>query len=550
MLGSAVAGGPTGAAAPSDPATHPIVAMRRLTEAEYRRSIADVFGPDIKIKGRFEPEVRRDGLIAIGSGQASISSSGMEQYYSMAGGVSAQIMGTGLRKAYMPCAPASDKKPDDACAAKFLTKYGRLLYRRPLDDKETKALVKVARDVTVQSGDFYAGLEETLTTMLASPHFLFRVERAAGPAKDGMIPLDDYSRASRISFMFWDAPPDQALLTAAEHGELSTSEGLAKQVDRLAASPRLADGMTAFFDDMLQFDQFRVTTKDAVMFPKYNQVVADEARQQTLKTVLDLLITKNGDYRDIFTTRDTFMTRTLALVYKVPYTSQDAWAPYTFTQTSDRAGVTSQIGFLALFGHPAESSPTKRGVALNEIFFCQPIPPPPGNVDFSAASNTTPNHLKTMRLRLQAHANNPTCAACHTIVDPLGVSLEKFDALGQYRDSEEGEAIDASSQIGGVKFSGGGGLGYVLHDNPRVVSCAVKDLYSSGTGHAVGTADRKVVDDLTKVFAAGNYRVPAFLKTMAETDAFYTAPEPPKSAPPPVKVASATPNPSALKETK
>jgi hypothetical protein len=203
-----------------------------------------------------------------------------------------------------------------------------------------------------------------------------------------------------------------------------------------------------------------------------------------------------------------------------------------------------------LFGHPAESSPTKRGVALNEIFFCQPIPPPPGNVDFTAASNTTPGHLKTMRLRLQAHANNPTCAACHTIVDPLGVSLERFDALGQYRDTEEGEPIDASSQINGVKFSGGAGLGYVLHDNPRVVSCAVKDLYAFGVGHAVGAADRKTVDDLTKTFAAGDYRVPAFLKTMAESDAFYSAPLPAKPAAPPAKVASLTPNPSNSTETK
>jgi hypothetical protein len=149
-----------------------------------------------------------------------------------------------------------------------------------------------------------------------------------------------------------------------------------------------------------------------------------------------------------------------------------------------------------------------------------------------------------MRLRLQAHATNPTCAACHSLVDPLGVSLETFDALGQTRTMEDGVMIDASSQVGGVKFVGGAGLAGVLHDNPRVVSCAVKDLYSTGVGHAVGAGDRKLVDDLTKTFAAGNYRVPAFLKAMASRDDFYTAALPAKAAPAPVKVAQATPTPS------
>jgi hypothetical protein len=522
------------AATPSNPASHNIVAIRRLTEAEYRRSIADIFGPEIKIKGRFEPEVRRDGLIAIGSSQASISSSGMEQYYAMASGISEQVTGEHLRKTFVACTPASVQKPDDACAGQFFTKYGRLLYRRPLDDKELKGLVKTSHDVTTQSKDFYAGLQETLTTVLTSPSYLFRVERAGGAAKDGMIPLDDYSRASRLSFMLWDAPPDDALLAAADHGQLSTPDGLKAQVDRLSASPRLADGMSAFFDDMLQFVLFRTQTKDAAAFPKYSQVIAEQARQQTLRTMIDLLVTKNGDYRDIFTTRDTFMTRGLALVYKVPYTSSKDWSPYTFTTDSGRSGVLTQISFLSLFAHPAESSPTKRGVALNEIFLCQPIPPPPGNVDFSAINDTSPTRLRTLRLRLAQHANNPTCAGCHTIVDPLGVSLEKFDALGQFRTMDDGELIDDSSQIGGKTFAGAQGLGLILHD-----------LYSAGAGRAVtSTADRKTVDGLTKSFGAGDYRIPSFLKTMAASEDFYTAPQPSKTPAPPVKVASATPNPS------
>jgi hypothetical protein len=408
------------------------------------------------------------------------------------------------------------------------------------------SLVTTARKATTQSKDFYIGIDETLTSMVASPYFLFRIERAAGTGANGQPTLDDYSRASRLSFMFWDAPPDEELLLAAQKGELSTQAGLARQVDRLAASPRLTDGMNAFFDDMLQMDLFKTQTKDAAKYPKYSQVVAEESRQQTLKTITTLLLDKNGDYRDIFTTPDTFMTRTLAMVYKTPYTSSAAWAPYSFPADSGRSGVLTQISFLSLFAHPAQSSPTKRGAALNEIFFCQPVPPPPADVDFSAVNGAGPDRQKTARLRLEQHRTNPSCAACHKIMDPLGLTLEKFDTLGQSRETEDGQPIDVSSDMAGTKFTGATGLGKVMHDSPQVPSCLVRNLYSTGVGRAPLNADYKVIDGLTRTFVDGNYRVPAFLKTMATSEAFFSAPPPPK----PKAAAPAAPASTAQKETR
>ncbi len=527
------------AVAQSSVGSRDIVAMRRLTESQYRHSIADIFGPSIRITGRFEPEVRTDGLIAIGAGQAGISASGMEQYYAIATSVASQVMAPANRKQMVPCEPAAARGADDACARAFFTRYGRLLYRRPLEDRELTALVGVAHRASAEAADFYVGLEETLSTMLTSPNFLFRIERAGGPAKSGMIPLDDYSRASRLSFLLWDSAPDDVLLTAAQRGELAKADGLQRQVDRLASSPRLSDGVSAFFDDMLQLDRFASLTKDAQAFPKYSQVLADQARQQTLRTILNLVLTRNGDYRDVFTTRDTFMTRSLALVYQVPYTSSADWAPYSFTPDSGRTGVISEIGFLALFGHPAESSPTKRGVALNEIFLCQPISPPPANVDFSAVTGTGPGRLKTVRERLSIHATTPACASCHTLMDPPGLSLERFDSLGQSRDREDGEPIDVHSQIDGVSFEGAPGLGQLLHDDPRTTTCLVRDLYSAGIGRPIAGSDRATVDNLTKAFSSGGYRLPAFLKSLVASNDFYLAPAPSKSPAAPQVVASA-----------
>lgn len=509
-----------------------IVAMRRLTGVQYRQIIADVFGPEVKVQGRFEPEARREGLIAVGSGSASISAAGMEQYFAMAGRIADQAMAPERRAAIATCEPASLQGPDDACAAAFFRDYGRRLFRRPLSDAEVAKRVSLANRVAAERQDYYAGLREGVVSLLTAPDFLFRIERSDPARSKGKeLVLDPYARASRLSFLFWNTGPDEELLKAADSGALMTPEGLKTQVDRLSASPRAADGVRAFFDDMLQLELFEHQSKDPAKFPKYSQLLAVAAREQTLKTVLELVLTRNGDYRDIFTSRDTFMTRQLAMVYKVPYTSRAEWAPYTFDETEGRSGVLTQISFLSLFSHPARSSPTKRGVALNEVFLCEVTPSPPGNVDFSLVNESEGSPLKTVRLRLEAHANDETCASCHTMVDPPGLALERFDSLGEYRERENGEKIDVSAEMDGVKFEGAPGLGMLLRDNPRVPACLVRNLYQTAIGRPTEQAEKPLLQSLTKTFADGGYRVPAFMKTLAMSEALYRAAPEPKTKP-------------------
>src|SRR5262245_62003568 len=176
----------------------------------------------------------------------------------------------------------------------------------------------------------------------------------------------------------------------------------------MVASPKLADGAKAFFTDMLQFEHFDSLTKDAATYPKYSQKVADSAREQTLMTVLNLLIDQNRDYRDIFTSNETFINRALAPVYKVPYLSRADWAPYTFPDSSERSGILTQVTFLSLFSHPGASSPTKRGIKINEIFKCSPTPEPPADVDFSKVQALDKG---TVRTRLLDHMQNTGCVA-------------------------------------------------------------------------------------------------------------------------------------------
>jgi Protein of unknown function (DUF1592)/Protein of unknown function (DUF1588)/Protein of unknown function (DUF1595)/Protein of unknown function (DUF1585)/Protein of unknown function (DUF1587) len=514
----AFAATPVQAPKPASGQAMPIkVALRRITETQYRHTIADVFGPTIKINARFEPEKRVDRLLAIGSAQLSLTSSGFEQYFILASSISDQVLGERQRTASVPCKPADPTRADDACARLFIERYGERLFRRPLTKSETVARLRTASTGARQSGDFYAGLKLALTSLLVAPEFLFRVETAEpDPAHPQQYRLDGYTKAARLSFLLWDSAPDQELLAAARSGAIHTEAGLKQQLNRMIESPRFEDGVRAFFTDMLELDGIENLVKDPAIYPKFNQSVSDSAKEQTLKTAIDLLVRKRRDYRDLFTSNDTFINRPLASVYRIPLASSGDWAPYTFPQSSERSGILTQVSFLSLFAHPGTSSPTKRGIKVYEIFMCQGTPDPPADVDFSRVQDSSKG---TVRARLLDHMQNTGCAVCHRRTDPPGLALEHFDGLGQLRTMENGTAIDVSAGINGVKFEGAQGLGQFLHDDPRVPGCLVRNVYAYGAGREIDDEDYLV--DQTKAFAGSGYRFPDLIEQIASSRDFF-----------------------------
>lgn len=539
------------------------VAIRRITETQYRHTIADVFGPQIKIKGRFEPEKREERLLAIGNAELSLTSSGFERYFALASSISEQVLEEKQRTASVPCKPANPAGADDICARKFIEKYGERLFRRPLAKSEIVARIKAASAGATQSGDFYAGLKLALTSLLVAPEFLFRVETAEpDPANRSQYRLDAYTKAARLSFLLWDSAPDPELLAAARSGAIHTQAGLKQQVTRLISSPRFEDGVRSFMADMLQLDGFENLVKDPAIYPKFNQNVAESAREQTLKTVIDLLVRKKEDYREIFISNETFINRPLAAVYRVPFawppapassssssTSSSAslasssststappsaasssagaaaaasssgdWTPYTFPQSSERSGILTEISFLSLFAHPGSSSPTRRGIKVHEIFMCEPTPDPPANVDFSRVQASNKG---TIRSRLLDHMNNPGCSSCHRRTDPPGLALEHFDGLGELRTMENGAKIDVSADLYGAKFVGAQGLGKFLHDDSRVPACLVNNVYAYGVGRKTDYHDEDYLADQTKVFADNSYRLPDLMLQIASSPQFF-----------------------------
>ena len=489
-----------------------------MTAEQYRNTLSYVFGPGISIPTAFAPVQRTDGLLSVGTSFAGITAAQMEIYQKTAATAAQQVVDERNRNFLVPCTPKNPQAADDACARQFLAGVGRLVYRHSLDQQRLDGYVKEAGATATRLKDFYAGLGVALEGVLLSPRVLMVSERAeADPQKPGQQRLDGHSLATRLSFFLWNAAPDDLLLKAAETGELHTQKGLQKQLDRMLASPRLEAGMRAFFDDMFHFEDFNNLAKDAAIYPVFTTTAVQDAREQTLRTVIDQLITKDRDYRDLFTSRETFISPSLAAIYKLP--TSPGWSPYEFPEGSPRMGLLTHISFLAGHSHPGRSSATLRGKALREVLLCQVVPRPPANVDFSAVENPKGN-LRTARDRVNFHLENPVCAGCHKITDPMGLALENFDGAGQYRETERGVAIDATGSLDGKSFTDVKGLAQAMHDHPAVTSCIVKRVYAYGTGSPTTGADRQMLQGLDKNFAANGYRLRELLKTVVMSSAF------------------------------
>lgn len=492
--------------------------LRLISQDQYNNTLASIFGPDVVPDVKLTPFERTEGLLALGAAYDGFTTDSLEKFQAIATAVSSRVVSPERRDFFISCKPSDPKRADDACAVKFLGRYGERLFRRPLRSGELTEAVAKAAEGTESTGDFYKGLSLAFERLLMSPKTLLIEDIVeADPKNRGQKRINAFSLASRLSFFLWNMAPDDVLLKAAADGELYKPEGLAHVVDAMLASPKLEIGMRAFFDDMLGLSEFDILAKDATIYPSFTGKVAVEAREQTLRTIVDLLLTRKGDYRDLFTTRDTFIAPSIAGLYQQP--AIKSWAAYTIPQNSPRAGIVMQAGFLALHSHPGRSSATLRGKALRELLLCQPVPRPPANVDFSVFEKPNPN-LRTARERLMAHQANPVCAGCHRITDPIGLAFEHFDGAGQYRDTEKGAAIDVSGEFDGKKFKSADEFAQVLHDSPAIPACLVKRVYSYATGVRLDPAQGSQIEYLNSQFAREGYRLPSLLRMIALSPAF------------------------------
>lgn len=499
------------------------VALRRLTAEQYERSVHDVLGAHITVPSRLDPDDRREGLLAVGSTFAGITPSGFEKYEAAASTIAQQALEPDYRDALVGCEPASLADPDEACARPFLERVGRRLFRRSLTEEESNARIAIAEAAANDLGSFYQGLELALVSLLISPEFLFRVEEVEpDPRNEDRLRLTSLSMASRLSYLLWNTTPDEELLDAGERGDLVDDGELVSQIERLLASPRLEVGLRSLFADLYDFRQFDdgLVRKDGTLFPIYTQPMIEEAKEQTLRTIVSHLA-RGLDYPSLFTTRESFLTRRLGVVYQVPVPTSVGWEPYRFADDSGRAGLLSHVSLNALHSHPGRSSATLRGKFVREVLLCQEVPAPPANIDFSIVENTE-GELRTARERLEVHVENDACAGCHALTDPIGLALENFDAVGMYRTEENGTSIDSSGQLDGVPYDDAVGLGQALAEHPNLGPCLVRNLYRYSVGRQPERSEEELLEALSEAFAESGYQVDELLRKILLSDGFRT----------------------------
>ncbi len=500
------------------------VALRRLTSQQYTQSIHDVLGESIVGPSRIEPDARLEGLLGVGASFVSVTPSGFEKYEAAATAIAEQALGSELRAANLSCEPSSADGADDSCASEFISTIGRRLFRRTLADDEIAMRVAIAAGSATELGDFYAGLEMALTSLLVSPNFLFRVEEIEpDPADGSRLRLTSTSVATRLSYLIWNSTPDDELLDVAESGDLLSAGTLTAQAARLLDSPKAEAGIRALFSDLLTFRRIDdgLVRKSPTQFPAFTLTLAGDAKEQTLRTIVDHLVTNELDLRELYTTRRTFLTPSLGSVYAVPF-GGGAWGPYEFAEDGPRAGLLSHVSLMSITAHPGRSSATLRGKFVREVLLCQDIPDPPANVDFSIVENTS-GELRTARERLGEHVTNDACAGCHTLMDPIGLAFENFDAIGAYRTQENGANIDASGNLDGQRYDDAIGMGQALRDHESLGPCMTRNLYRYAVGRNPVPGEQVLLTFLDERFADSGYRWGSLIDALVLNDGFLTA---------------------------
>lgn len=486
-------------------------AMRRLTRAQYGNCVTDLLGP-VNLPVDLDPDNPIHGFTSIGAREVTIAPRAAEQFEAAAFDVAGQVFGNGERRAgLVGCDPA-----DGACVRDFLNRFGRLAWRRALTGEEMDELAGLHAELSSTLRDPWKALEYTVAAVLQSPFFLFRVEQGEGGR------YTDLELASRLSFLIWNTAPDDALLAAAERGELATPAGIEAQARRLLADPRAREAMRHFWGEYFVLDRLDGLTKDAALFPQYTPTLGG-AMKREIEGLLDhLVFTQDTDIRTLLTTRTAFIDNELAALYGLPPVEGPGHQQVELPPDSPRGGLLATGGVLALNAHNTVSSPTFRGKFIQNNILCFDIPaPPPGIPELEEGAGGE----ETTREKLARHASNPSCNGCHQFMDPLGVALENFDAIGAFRTTEHGLPIDASAEYDGVAFEGPRELGQLLRPRDEVAACFARRLYRHGMGQLESEAEEIAVRDLTRAFAGEGHRFQGLILALVTSDAFRLAGE-------------------------
>jgi hypothetical protein len=432
----------------------------------------------------------------------------------------AGVSDTPSRQRIFVCRPATERD-DLPCATRILSTLARRAFRRPVTDQDLEAPLAFFRSAR-QSGDFEAAIREAIPTILASPKFLYRVERTpANVASGSMHRITDLELASRLSFFLTGRTPDEPLLAAAERGGLSDPDALDAQVRRLLADSRSRSLVTSFAFQWLKLRALDDADPDAVVFPSFDDSLRDAFRRE-VELFVESIIREDRSVVELLTASHTFVNERLALHYGVPNVRGDQFRRVTLPDPN-RWGILGKGAVLTVTSYANRTAPVLRGAwILENILGTPPAAPPPDVEGFP--ENKDGEKARSVREIMEQHRAKPSCNSCHGVMDPLGFALENFDAIGEWRnvDRHAGTAIDASGQLAdGTPIAGPADLRQALMRRPeQFVQTMTEKLMTYALGRSVEYYDMPVVRQIVRETARDDYRFSSIVLAIVKSAPF------------------------------
>jgi hypothetical protein len=485
--------------------------LRRLTRDEYDATVAELANDTTKPGREFPPEARALGFFNIADAQ-TITSLHAESYKTGAEGVAERA--TANVQALLGCSES-----DGACVDGFIQRFGTRAYRRPLAADEAARL----RQVYVwgqQNTTAADGVRMVIEVLLQSPDFLYRPELGAAVAAPGVLHLSSYEMATRLSYLLRGSLPDQTLLDEAAADRLKTAEQVRAQAERLLGDTRARETFKSFHRQWLDLDRTSTLERDATVYSGYSDAIPDLLKRETEAFIDHVIFEDGGQLTTLLTAPYTFANATLSSFYGLTATAGDAFAKIA-VNPAQRKGLLTQGSLLALHAQPLQTSPVHRGKFIRESFLCQFLPPPPANLVI------TPPELDpslTTRERFAQHSADESCAGCHQQMDPLGLGFEHFDAVGRWRDVENGLPIDATGNVVLTDvdgdFDGAAALADKLAQSQQVADCMMKEWARFTLGRSETLEDSCSLERTKEKFTAANRDIKQLVLALTQTDAF------------------------------
>jgi hypothetical protein len=497
--------------------------IRRLTRFEYNNTVRDLLGDTTEPASSLPPEEEVQGF----NNQAAaltVSDLLAEQYMKVAEDVSERAV-QDMTSLLNGCDYVADA---DACADAFIADFGKRAFRRPLEADET-ARLRALFDTAVNDpdfGTFEEGVRFVIEAVLQSPHFLYRPEfGGADPVEADVVPLTDFELATKLSYMLWNTMPDAELFAAAEAGEVHTPEQLAEQARRMLQDDKAKAAIRNFHEQWLLLHHLDTISKDEQVYPEYSGDMRALWKEELEAFIEHVILEDDGTLQTLLTANYTFANAQLASFYGDDITEMPAGAEFEKVSVDPerRAGFLTMGALMATHANVNQSSPVFRGKFIREQLMCDILPIPPADLVI------TPPELdpeKTTREQFEEIGNNPDCASCHLLMNPIGFGFENYDGIGKWRDTQNGKPIDstgeivASDDLDGT-FDGATDLAAKMAQSDQVAECIASQWFRFGYNRSATPEDSCNFEVINEAFVSSGFNIRELLVALTQTESFY-----------------------------